>query len=323
MEALKLVHTTELNREEWLKWRDKGIGSSDAAVVAGINPYKSAVTLWLEKTGQITQDEANERMEIGTEIEDWIARKFVRQYKKDTGIEAKIQNSNYILQHKKHSYMLANLDRLVYIKDKGWGVLECKNTSEYMKGEWDMDKMPDMYYLQVQHQLAVTGYKWGYIAVLIGGNKFRYKYFERDEEIINYLIQIESDFWKLVEQKLMPVIDGSESTTKALQRLYQESTKDKVITLDAEADALLIDLERARATVKKAEEREKEIENKLKAIMGDAEIAFGIDGRPAITWKTTTSNRIDTDRLKKEKPDIYTAYCKQSTTRRFLPKFGG
>ena len=50
--ALRLVRTQELNREQWLQVRQQGIGSSDAAAAVGLNPYKSALELWLEKTGR-------------------------------------------------------------------------------------------------------------------------------------------------------------------------------------------------------------------------------------------------------------------------------
>ena len=52
-----LVKTADLSRADWLKWRTKGIGGSDASVIAGINPYKSVYQLWKEKTGQIEPEE--------------------------------------------------------------------------------------------------------------------------------------------------------------------------------------------------------------------------------------------------------------------------
>ncbi|MGY0523162.1 lambda-exonuclease family protein, partial [Pseudomonas aeruginosa] len=52
--ALRLVSTKELPREDWLQIRKQGIGSSDAAAAVGLNPYKSQLELWLEKTGRDT-----------------------------------------------------------------------------------------------------------------------------------------------------------------------------------------------------------------------------------------------------------------------------
>ncbi len=50
--ALRLIKTKELPREEWLATRKQGIGGSDAAAAVGLNPYKSQLELWLEKTGR-------------------------------------------------------------------------------------------------------------------------------------------------------------------------------------------------------------------------------------------------------------------------------
>ena len=52
--ALRLISTKELPREDWLEVRKQGIGSSDAAAAVGLNPYKSQLELWLEKTGRDT-----------------------------------------------------------------------------------------------------------------------------------------------------------------------------------------------------------------------------------------------------------------------------
>ena len=39
------------SKEEWLALRKKlGVGGSEAGAVIGMNPYKSAYTLWAEKT---------------------------------------------------------------------------------------------------------------------------------------------------------------------------------------------------------------------------------------------------------------------------------
>ena len=77
------------------------------------------------------------------------------------------------LVHPKYDFMLANVDRLIVGEKVG---LECKTTSEYVKDQWEEDEVPDHYILQCQHYMAVTGYIGWWIAVLIGGNKFRYKY---------------------------------------------------------------------------------------------------------------------------------------------------
>ena len=41
----------EQKSEEWLDWRKKGIGSSDAPIIMGVSPWKTPFELWEEKTG--------------------------------------------------------------------------------------------------------------------------------------------------------------------------------------------------------------------------------------------------------------------------------
>ena len=49
-QPLVLVDTASLTREEWLEWRRKGIGGSDAAAVLGISPFRTAVDLYFGAT---------------------------------------------------------------------------------------------------------------------------------------------------------------------------------------------------------------------------------------------------------------------------------
>jgi len=51
-----LVSTETLSKEEWLKYRNQGIGGSDVSVICGINKYKSMFELWVEMILSIMVD---------------------------------------------------------------------------------------------------------------------------------------------------------------------------------------------------------------------------------------------------------------------------
>ncbi|SJZ38291.1 YqaJ viral recombinase family protein [Garciella nitratireducens] len=311
MQANIFIQTSDIGHEEWLSYRRLGCGGSDAAAIAGVNPWKSPISVYFEKIGEAPEIEENERMYWGNVLEDVVAKEFAKR----TGF--KVQRRNAMYQHKEHEFMLANVDR-VYIKDGHVaGILECKTTNEYSKDQWEDDKIPNHYYLQVQHYLAVTGFQEAYIAALIGGNKFVYKKINRDEELIEYLIKIEADFWKMVQDKTPPAMDGSSDADNILSYLYPESEPEKEIHLDTLEDKLK-DLERIKADIKELDKQKKEIEQTIKNEMEDAEIAH--IGERKVTWKTVISNRIDSKKLKKEKPEIYEQYCKESKSRRFQIK---
>lgn len=308
--AVELVSTRDMDRVTWLQERRKGIGGSDVAAIAGLSKWKSPVEVYLEKVGEAPEEEQSEAAYWGTILEDIMAREFQLM----TGL--KVQRRNAILQHSEYPWMIANLDRVIVDKERGRGVLECKTASEWLRSEWEGDKVPDAYMIQVQHYLAVTGYQYAYIAALIGGNKFIYKEIKRDEEVINYLIKIERDFWQLVESRTPPEMDGSEASSKLLDMLYPEAEKGAEIRLPMEAEDLIAEYEQARAEEQAAAERKEAVANKLKALLGTNEI--GVVGDRKVTWKMVTSSRLDTKTLKTECPDIYAKYARESQTRRFM-----
>jgi len=311
MQATVLATTNEMNHQEWLKARKKGIGGSDAAAIAGLNKWKSPVAVYLDKIGQASEeDRAGESAYWGNVMEDIVAQEFSKR----TGL--KVRRRNAILQHPEHPFMLANVDRLIVGKKEG---LECKTASEYLKEEWKDDEVPAQYLIQCQHYMAVTGYEAWWIAVLIGGNKFVYKKIERDEELIQYLIDIEKNFWENhVLANVPPMFDGSDASSELLKIMYPEAVPETEIELSPDANKLIEALDQVNAELKDLETRKKEYENQIKAMMGENEKAFA--GERIITWKTIHSNKFDSKRFAKDHPDLYNQYTKTSSYRRFMVK---
>jgi putative phage-type endonuclease len=303
-----LASTKGLDRATWLEMRKNGLGGSDAAAIAGLNKWKSPVAVYLEKIGQAPEEKVNsEAAYWGTMLEDVVAQEFSKR----TGL--KVRRKNAILQHPEYPFMLANVDRLIVGEKAG---LECKTASEYLKEEWKGDEVPTQYLIQCQHYMAVTGFDSWWIAVLIGGNKFVYKKIERDEDIIQYLIQIESDFWNNhVLKKNPPMFDGSDASSELLKALYPTAKFDEEIELPPDASELIAKYEQAKQEEAEAAERRKEAENQLKAMLGDYEKGFV--GERIITWKNVRSSRVDTKLLKEKYPEIYREVAKETISRRF------
>lgn len=310
MTAQVLVKTSDMEREEWLEHRRQGIGGSDAAAILGMNPWKSPMDVWLEKTGEFTEDESqdNEKMYWGTALEDIVAREFMAR----TGL--KVRRRNAILQHRKHRFMIANVDRLVIGHKAG---LECKTAGQYLADDWAMG-VPEYYIPQVQHYMAVTGYKAWYVAVLIGGQEFKYYKIARDDYFIRELIQAEIEFWRLVEAKIPPPIDGTKASTELVKKLYPEAEKGKEVELPFEAFELIQQYEQACEEEKRIQLIKDEAANKLKEMLGTAEKGT-IHGRQVI-WQNVTSKRLDSKALQKEHPEIYGRFVRESTYRRFSIK---
>lgn len=123
--------------------------------------------------------------------------------------------------------MQANLDGICTDPNYGECIFEAKTASAFKAGEWE-NAIPDEYMLQIQHYMAVTGFKAAYIAVLIGGNTFRWRLVERDEELIAMLVQLEAEFWDCVKNDTPPLLDGSEATAKFLAEKFVQSKKSQI-----------------------------------------------------------------------------------------------
>ena len=309
--AIVLASTENMSYEDWLEHRRLGIGGSDASAVCGINKYKSPVELWMDKTGQIPPQEAGEAAYWGTQLETIVRAEFTKR----TGIE--VTKPNVILQSEEHPFMLANLDGTCEVPDVGTCIFEVKTASAYKAGEWE-DTIPDEYQLQIQHYMAVTGYAGAYIAVLIGGNTFRWKFLERDEELISMLIELETDFWKHVLDCTPPPLDGSNASAKFLADRFCDSIPQSHITLPDTAVTLLAQYDEACEQLEIVTEQKQRAENLLKEMMGENEM--GTAGDRIVTCKSVSQERLDSKTLKAEHPTLCKKYTNKTSYRRFTVK---
>lgn len=284
------------DHEKWLEARAFGIGGSDAAVIMGVNPYKSPYQLWLEKTGQAEAPDlsGNQYVYWGTKNESNIADWF----QEETGKKVKRLGT---LRSKEYPFMLANVDRTVVGENAG---LEIKTAGVRQYRKWKDDEIPDAYYCQCLHYMAVTGADYWYIAVLLGGNEAKWKRIERNEEDIQHLIMAETDFWKLVETKTPPPVDGSDSCAAALSAQYKGGDPNFSIILPPDIDGVIASLEDDKAIMDALKKQITEKENRLKALLGNAE--EGTTDHYRVLWKTQAGrSSVPLAKIKKQVPDVY------------------
>jgi len=286
--ALRLVSTKEMSREKWLNVRKQGVGSSDAAAAVGLNPYQSQLELWMIKTGRdgnlpkIDPNDEGSPMYWGTILEPIVAA----HYTKRTG--NKVRRINAVLQHPDadKSWMLANLDYSVVGCDDVQ-ILECKTAGEFGSRLW-RDGVPEYIQCQVQHQMAVTGKAVVDVCVLICGQEIRIYRIERDNALIERLIELERKFWHFVENDIEPPADGSESAGQALRALYpQDSGSTLDLTDDLAMSTAFIGMVRMRAEIESRKEIEDQLKQQIQQRMAEASKAIFRSG--SVTWKRSKS----------------------------------
>lgn len=302
------------DRGAWLAARRHGIGGSDAAAVAGLDPWSSRYELYLEKTGQIPDKHQSSAMEWGLRLEPVVAQ----WWSEHTGI--KIRPAG-LMAHRDRPWQRGSVDRLAACG----GIVEVKTTSWRMAHEWDDDQTPDAAELQTQHYLAVTGRSHAHVAVLVDGRDPMLRDVPRDQGVIDSLTEMEHRFWHdHVLARVEPAIDGSAATADALARRWPGDNGEKVAVGSTVLD-WLTDYEQAKRDEKDAAARAREARNRIAAAVGPGETAT-VHGDPVLTLKangtfaagrfaeenpelaeelTTLRPGLDMDRLKAEWPALY------------------
>ena len=283
------------NREEWLALRKDYIGGSDAASVVGLNEYQSPNALWCEKTGITPAFEGNLRTEVGTFLEDFIAKKF----EAETG--KKVRRSNFTFINDQYPWAIADIDREIVGENAG---LECKSTSDLNLRHYKNGDYPSRFYAQCVHYMAVKGYDRYYLAVLIGNSDFKIFVIERDEQEINALMLGEASFYEnYMIANVPPPIDGSESTRTALKSQAEIETDEEPEPVDLTDKKQLLDtLGEIDETIEQLEEQRNAIRNQLIQAIGDS-WRGNVEGYE-VTYKPTSRKTFDWKKLQKDYPQF-------------------
>lgn len=197
----------------WLKARTYGIGGSDASAILGMNPYKTNIDLFEEKTGRRIPEDISDKpyVRYGTEAEPHIRALFSLDYP-DYQVE---YHENRILRSIRYPFLQASLDGELTDPDGRRGILEIKTTNilQSMQREKWKDRIPDNYYIQVLHYLLVTGYQFVVLRAHLISNwgsdkrtSIRHYFIERSEveEDLDMLLTEEIKFWQYVESGRKP-----------------------------------------------------------------------------------------------------------------------
>lgn len=204
------------SREEWLKARNKFIGGSDASAILGLNPYKSNLDVWREKTGQVVPEDISHKpyVQYGIEAEKHLTALFALdhpQYQVTT-----YPDKYKVHYHPHHTFVAGTLDgELLDIETGREGVLEIKTTeilNSMHREKWN-EQIPDNYYIQCLHYLLATGFDFAILKAQLKTVypddvrlNTRHYYLERSEvqEDLDYLLEKEIDFWRYVQSGEMP-----------------------------------------------------------------------------------------------------------------------
>ncbi len=202
----KIASLENITHEEWLKLRNLGIGGSDVGAILGYDKYKSNVDLWKHKKGiekiSFTGNAATER---GHKSEEHIA-KLWEAFNLD---RVKLIKPEYSYCHSEYEFMRANFDYFAKVDDEDC-IIEIKTAEPQNMKEWK-NGIPDVYYCQCLHYLAVSGLKTCYLIAAIrlrmsSDIVLKEYVISRNEEEINFIVEKEKEFWESLKGDIPPFL---------------------------------------------------------------------------------------------------------------------
>lgn len=232
----RLIGVYESGTPEWHAARS-GVSGSDISAIMGKNPWKSAYTLWAEKTKQLDDIVPNTAMKLGSALEAPI-RDF---WAKESAAFLTVHETGTWQSLNRETWK-ANPDGIIQWGDGQLGILEIKHSRQY----WDA--LPEAYELQVQWYLHILGLKLGIVVAVAGGDlkEFRVEY---DPELAERVETAVRAFEGCLEGGVAPDWDGSDSTYETVRQISDGLTHGEI-----ELDKIYENLYAAKVIFDKATE---------------------------------------------------------------------
>jgi len=325
MKCKTLVRTDGLSRDEWLDYRRKGIGGSDAGSILGLSRYASAFSVWNDKVGNVTPEfNGNEATEWGNDLERIVAEKYART------TNARVVAVPALLQSIANPFMLANVDFFILADDAPHpniykagqvtditldyediaelivAILEVKTTGIAGRGNasaWANDGVPATYEAQGMHYCAVTNLDKVVFAALIGGQGLviRERIYTYDQ--VTELVRAERTFWAQVEAGEAPEPTGIDADFDIIKAQHPQSDGTAVEADDFVAETVAY-YKTVKAQVDEVDAQLKAARAKLEAFIGSAD-ELTYEGRTLLTFKSSKPRAtLDTKLLAETHPDI-------------------
>lgn len=264
---------TQHQREQ----RRKSLGSSDMAAVMGVDPYRTAYDVWLDKTGQLQDQEENPAMDAGKRFEDALID-YARE--KLGPIRANVRRVD------KRHHLASNSDGQVVattepVEGKTAGLITPLGPEW---GEPGSDQLPDQYVIQGHVHLACVSADGRelpeacHVPSFLGGRGFIMFRIAADAELVGMIRDAALKFWTDHVRTGRPP-EQSEPSLDVAKRILRIEGERVAVDADIAQDWVnaAIDLKHAKAC-------EESARAKLLATMADAEIAIG-DGVPIVSGK--------------------------------------
>jgi putative phage-type endonuclease len=268
-------------RNDWLHARRSYLTASDVGPVLGRSSMRSAHAVYIDKIDPAPPEPMDSYQEWGLRLEQPIAEKF----QETTGYVLSNPGDYCIAQSKHWPWLAATFDRLAIVDGK-YEPVEIKTVNAFDASVWrKAETIPETYRCQIHAQMLVAGVRRGWFAVLAGGNTFAHYSVELDRELAKTIVAKCGAWWEShVVAKVAPTVDGSQSTTDALQWHHREPETGEV-WLPAEFDKAGDKWDRITKRLAQLEGAKSLLANQIRDALGKAGTVAVLPDLSGWTWK--------------------------------------
>ena len=259
------------SQEQWLELRKKDVTSTESAALFGMSPYVTHFDLWHRKrTGIVPEFKTNDRMAWGNRLEAAIAHGIAEEQGWEISPMKEYFRDPDLRMGSSFDFVITSLGDPVHLEIKNVDYLAFRDG--WIEHDDGSIEAPEHIEMQVQHQMAVSGFKRAFIGAFIGGNRGVVIERLRDEPVIAAIKAKVADFWKTVDEGLEPdpVMPGD---AEVIIRLNQYAKPGKVLSADGDHTlaVLLAEYRSAAAAEKNAKEDKDVAKAEIFKHIGDAE----------------------------------------------------
>jgi hypothetical protein len=308
------------------------IGASEVAAILtdregrSLSPFASPWDVWMRLHGLVARYDTAETgpMAAGNVMEPGIGLRYAKLHDLVVGVHFQAGPSigQPPIVRKDRPWMSCRPDFFAMPPVDEARLVEAKAPERFDEDQWGpegTDLAPIAYRCQAVWQMAVTDWNRVDIAAMSRTRgEWRVYVLRRNERVERAVVARVADWYERhVIEGAPPMIDGSPACARALAKLHPGRGERVYVDATAEDLALARDIARLRAQIAELETAKATHENALKARIGDAYGMRGPDGRSIATWAPRRgSQRIDLDRLRRERPDIVSAYAEHGAETR-------
>lgn len=273
---------------EELELRKSGLGASEIACITGLHPWRSALSVWLEKTGRAEPRPPTSRSELGNRMEPIIADWYVSR----RSISPVSWTKPKTMVHPLHSWALATPDLLLEYGDGRRTIAEFKLVGSRVRSHWEHG-IPGYVVAQVLWQQFVSGIYDAEVGVWFSlddddRDVLRCPY---DATLAADMAELAHEFWhRNVLADTPPPVEPTEDWVQYIAQRYRTSSG-PVVCAPPGADRLVQQYLAAKVASTKAEEVLLQAKNELQWMIGFAEGMDGDDFR--VTWKSDSKGKPD------------------------------